>query len=254
MAKSVKRPLIVAHRGGSPADVENSLAAFEHALAVGADLIESDLRRSADGTIVLYHDAAVQGRKISTLTLAELRALIPTLMTLEELLDRLAGVGPSGRLVLDLKERGIEKALIPILEARPELVPNVLVSTVHTRSLRRLAKRFPGMRLALSRGHLISTLRQGWSQRAVAAVLRALFPIWLSPQVHWSRATAVALQHHLLDRVAVRRYRSLGRRVYSWTVDDCAEARRLADAGVDMIATNVPRELLRCFGRGAETG
>ena len=249
MAKTARRPLIVAHRGGSPDDVDNSLAAFEHALVVGADLIECDLRRSAEGTIVLYHDASVAGRKLSSLTVPEIRAIIPTLLTLEELLDRLVDAGPTGRLVLDLKERGIERLLIPLLEERPGLVPNVLVSTVHSMSLRRLSQRYPEMRLALSRGHLISSPRPRGLQGIMAKMLRPVFPVWLSLQLRWCRATAVAMQYHLIDPTAVQRYHRLGCRAYCWTVDDCSTAQRMADAGVDMIATNVPRELLRCLGR-----
>lgn len=247
MAETARRPLIVAHRGGSPEDVDNSLAAFEHALAIGADLIECDLRRSAEGTIVLCHDASAGGRKLSTLSVPQIRAIIPTLLTLEELLDRLVDAGPSGRLVLDLKERGIERLLIPLLEARPELVSNVLVSTVHTMSLRRLSQRFPRIRLALSRGHLISSLQPTGLHGAIAKVLRPVFPVWLSLQVRWCGATAVAMQYRLIDPTAVKRYHRLGCRAYCWTVDDCADARRLADAGVDMIATNVPEELFRCL-------
>lgn len=249
MAKTARRPLVVAHRGGSPEDVDNSLAAFEHALAVGVDLIECDLRRSAESTIVLYHDASAGGRKLSALTMPEIRAIIPTLLTLDELLDQLVDAGPSGKLVLDLKERGIERSLIPILEQRPDLVSKVLVSTVHTASLRRLSHEYPDMRLALSRGHLISSLRPMGLQRIAAKLLRPVFPVWLSLQLRWCRATAVAMQYHLIDPTAVQRYHRLGCRAYCWTVDDCSTAQRMADAGVDMIATNVPRELLRCLGR-----
>lgn len=252
MARTARRPLIVAHRGGSPAEVDNSLAAFEHALAAGADLIECDLRRSAKGTIVLYHDASCDGRKLSSLSVPEIRAIIPTLLTLEELLDRLVDAGPAGRLVLDLKERGIERLLIPILEERPELVSNVLVSTVHTMSLRRLSQRFPEIRLALSRGHLISSLRPTGLQVVIAKLLRPVFPVWLSLQVRWCGATAVAMQYRLIDPSAVQRYHRLGCRAYCWTIDDCTSARRAAYAGVDMIATNVPVELLRCLGREKE--
>lgn len=247
MVKTVKRPLIVAHRGGSPADVDNSMAAFEHALAIGADLIECDLRRSAEGTIVLWHDASVDGRRISNMTVTELRSAIPTLLTLDDLFMRVTSAGTSGRLVLDLKERGVERALIPILEQRPDLVSNVLISTVHTTSLRRLSHRFPDIRLALSRGHLVSSLEPTGLHNVVALLLRPLFPFWLSGQVRWCGATAVAMQHLLVDAVAVTRYHRLGCRAYCWTVDDRATAQRLADAGVDMIATNVPGELQRCL-------
>lgn len=79
---------IVAHRGchnASPqqqlaAAPENSLAALEHCVRLGVDMMELDVRRSADGALVVIHDATVDrttdGRgKVADLTLAQLQAL-----------------------------------------------------------------------------------------------------------------------------------------------------------------------------------
>lgn len=250
--RPTRRPLVVAHRGGSPADVDNSLAAFQHALAIGADLIECDLRRASDGTIVLYHDERIGGERVSSLTVQELRRRIPTLLTFDDLLMLTTGTSAAHRLTLDLKERGIEQELIPILEQRPDVLSRVLISTVHTSSLRRLAERFPNLRLALSRGHLMGSLPDGFSG-LVARILRPLFPIWLAPQLRWCRAGAVALHHALIDKRTVARYRGMGYRVYAWTVDDGSAVERLAEAGVDLVATNVPQDILGFLGRLPET-
>src|SRR5205085_1804677 len=53
------RALVVAHRGDPSASPENTLAAFEDALAAGADAVEFDVRLSADGFPVVIHDAFV---------------------------------------------------------------------------------------------------------------------------------------------------------------------------------------------------
>lgn len=242
-------PLIVAHRGGSPGDVENSLAAFEHALEVGVDLIECDLRRSADGMLVLHHDERVDGVAVRSLTARELRRRAPTLLTLDDLLMLLAGRAGPGRIVLDLKERGIEGDLIPVLEQRPDIVQRVLVTSVHTRSLRRLSERFPALRMGLSRGHLVSGFPVPEARPVLGRILRHVYPWWMLPQVRWCRATTVAMEHRLLNDASVRTFRKMGCRVYAWTVDDCATARELAAAGVDLIASNEPWELLGCLDR-----
>lgn len=242
-------PLIVAHRGGAPGDVENSLSAFEHAIAIGADLIECDLRRSSDGIIILYHDERVAGRKVRSQTFHELRSHIPTLLTLDDLLMLIAARPQNVRIVLDLKERGIERDLTPVLEQRPDLVNRVLVSTVHTTSLRRLAVRFPGIRLALSRGHLISSLPAVSVRSLAAHLLKPVYPLWCLPQLRWSRAGAIALQYHLLSAGTVARFHGLGYRVYAWTMDDPESAGQMAEAGVDMIASNEPWELLGLLDR-----
>lgn len=82
---------IGAHRGGPATRPENTLAAFRHAIALGAHQIEFDVRRCADGALVVIHDASVDrttdGRgRVARMRLAELRALdagggerIPTL-------------------------------------------------------------------------------------------------------------------------------------------------------------------------------
>ena len=242
-------PLIVAHRGGAPCDVENSLSAFEHAMAIGVDLIECDLRRSSDGIIVLYHDEKFNGERVRSLTIRELRDRIPTLLTLDDLLMLAAGRAIQTRFVLDLKERGIEHDLIPVLEQRPDVVRSVMVSTVHTRSIRRLAERFPGMRLALSRGHLVSGFPLSGARPLLATMSRTVYPLWMTWQMRWCRAQTAALQHKLLDASTISRFHSVGYRVYAWTVDDAETAQDLADAGADFIASNEPWKLMGQFGR-----
>jgi len=52
-------PLIIAHRGGAPGEIENSATAFEHALSLDVDMLEFDLRQSGDGQLVLAHNPVV---------------------------------------------------------------------------------------------------------------------------------------------------------------------------------------------------
>jgi len=47
---------IIAHRGASTDERENTLPAFERAIAVGADFVELDVQVSADGALVVFHD------------------------------------------------------------------------------------------------------------------------------------------------------------------------------------------------------
>src|SRR5512138_3758757 len=73
-------PLVIAHRGASAYAPENTLAAFELAARQGADMLELDVQRSADGVLVVFHDDTTerwdgQKRLAAACTLAELRAL-----------------------------------------------------------------------------------------------------------------------------------------------------------------------------------
>jgi glycerophosphoryl diester phosphodiesterase len=72
--------LIIAHRGASQAEPENTVAAFRAAARAGADGVELDVRRTADDHLVVHHDAVLaDGRPLRTVGSAELAAQIPTL-------------------------------------------------------------------------------------------------------------------------------------------------------------------------------
>ncbi|HEX3426460.1 MAG TPA: glycerophosphodiester phosphodiesterase [Acidimicrobiales bacterium] len=72
--------LVLAHRGASHAAPENTLEAFAVARRLGADGVELDVRRSADGELVVHHDAEVAGRgPVSSLAAAELPPAVPSL-------------------------------------------------------------------------------------------------------------------------------------------------------------------------------
>lgn len=114
---------IVAHRGAWRGAPENSLAAIERAIAVGADIVELDVRKSADGELFIMHDDTLLrmagiDRDAETFTIAELQAIalreddggegramtdqrVPTLRQALEIIR--------GRIFadLDLKDRGL---------------------------------------------------------------------------------------------------------------------------------------------------
>ena len=87
----------MAHRGASLAEPENTVAAFERARELGADWVELDARRSADGVVVVHHDAHLaDGRLIADLTMDELPDGIPSLAEALEACDGM-GVNKIGR-------------------------------------------------------------------------------------------------------------------------------------------------------------
>ncbi|CAM5767999.1 glycerophosphodiester phosphodiesterase [Bosea minatitlanensis] len=113
-------PLAIAHRGGALLAAENSAAAFRAAAAAGAEMVETDLRLSADGRLVCLHDADLariggDRRRVADTDLATLRALLPGLLTLEE---AVAASQPLG-LLLDVKlpEPAILPPILAVLAA-----------------------------------------------------------------------------------------------------------------------------------------
>jgi len=87
--------LVIAHRGYHAAVPENSLAAFEAAVSVGANGIETDVRVSRDGLPVLVHDRVVvnAGETVAELTRAEIEKIVGhEIPTLDEALERVPGI------------------------------------------------------------------------------------------------------------------------------------------------------------------
>jgi glycerophosphoryl diester phosphodiesterase len=109
-------PLVIAHRGASREAPENTPAAFEAAITLGADAVELDVRRTADGELVVHHNASRRGIPISMLTypaLVRFSRHEPPLF--DTVLDLCAG-----RIALDVevKEPGYEAEIIEAASRR----------------------------------------------------------------------------------------------------------------------------------------
>ncbi len=108
--------MVVAHRGCWSNAPENSLSAIEHCIALGADMVELDVRRTADGKLVLMHDATLNrtttgSGKVANITFSELRAL-----RLQQ------GAGGPNAAVLEAQVPTLEEAL---LAARGRILVNL---------------------------------------------------------------------------------------------------------------------------------
>jgi glycerophosphoryl diester phosphodiesterase len=105
---------VIAHRGAWGELPENTLEAFDEAVRVGVDMIELDVRRTADGHLIAYHDADADGVPIDGLRRDEFRAKgagspPPLLLdVLRQLTGRIA-------INLELKERGCEAEVVALL-------------------------------------------------------------------------------------------------------------------------------------------
>ncbi|MFW6075832.1 MAG: glycerophosphodiester phosphodiesterase [Chloroflexota bacterium] len=234
-----KVPLIIAHRGGAPDDIDNSWDAFASALRNGIDILESDVQVTADGALVVLHDERIEGVPVRNLRLVEIRTLVPTIMTFGDFLDRVEEMDAAARFVIDMKGRDTDHYLAPVIQERG-LALRSLVTSKHAPSLRRLAKQVPNVRTGLSRGGSLTT-DLPWPLHHIFVRAMRLFVITVGVvQARWCHARYAVLQYSVLDRPTVRRLHRLGFRVDAWTVDDPDAARRLAANGVDLITSNIP--------------
>ncbi|MGH9169379.1 MAG: glycerophosphodiester phosphodiesterase [Acidimicrobiales bacterium] len=239
------RPQISWHRGGTELVSSATLAAFETAAEQGAEWIEVDVRRTADGMLVCVHDPHVPGLgEVAALDYSSLscdeRDKVPTLAEFLEALKRGGerASDPVGSGVhLDLKGTGHEREAV---EAIRKSGRGVFVTTRHDKSIELVRASWADVGALLSlpcveAGHGLVGLARRWAH-----------DLWPYGRLKRSAATGIAAQH-LLANVLLRRW--CGRRgltVLVWTVDSTKGLQRwLARANVDIVTTNRPMAALR---------
>ncbi|MEW5356284.1 MULTISPECIES: glycerophosphodiester phosphodiesterase [unclassified Streptomyces] len=235
-------PIPFAHRGGAADGLENTVAQFRRAVALGYRYIETDVHATADGRLVAFHDATLDrvtdgAGRIADLPWAEVaharvagREPVPLF---EELLETF----PEVRWNVDVKA---EPALRPLLETieRMDAWSRVCVGSFSEARVER-AQRLAGPRLATSYG--------------TRGVLGLRLRSWGVPAV--LRRSAVAAQVPVAqsgvpvaDRLFVRAAHALGLQVHVWTINEPERMHRLLDLGVDGIMTDhidTLREVMR---------
>ena len=241
-----RTPLILGHRGASAEAPENTLAAFRLALEQGADGIELDVTLTADGAVVVIHDDRLdrtttgQGL-VGRLTLAEIRACeagyparfggrfpglrVPTLAEVFE------ACGDHAIINIELKHdhspgRQLARRVVELIHAHG-WQRRVLLSSFQFSSLGRVKALDPSLPVALL------YMAPVFGPRLAECLARRLPHEAHHPAARGLSANDIAWYHqHNL-------------RVNAWTVDDEAELRRLALAGVDGLITNRPEVAVR---------
>ena len=234
MLPAPRRPRIIAHRGASAAFPENTLAAFRGAAALGADGVELDVRRTADGAAVVHHDAFIPGiGPIVEQTAAALRHRAPWVPSLAAALDA------CGRLWVDVEVKN--SPADPDWDPADGLVARVVADLREWgRADAVLLTSFNPATITRARA-LAPELATGWLVEAEPAA--AAVP-WVADGGHAALLPhASALEGPAAAATAHAAHRA-GIELLTWTVDDPAEARRLAAAGLDGIITNRPGALL----------
>ena len=220
-------PLLrVGHRGAATLAPENTLEAFEAALAHGVDAIEFDVLDLPGGPLVLGHSRAELAAEPATLDegLAFLAAQDVGVHVDLKLTTRLDEVAAALRRH-DLGERAVVSSFhLPSLRAFAAAAPEIPVGFTYPEDRYGVSKR-RALRPAIRLGTL--ALRRAIVARVPAMVARA-------------GASALMLQHAVVSPAAVARAHAAGAAVWAWTVDDPTELARLDAAGVDAVISNDP--------------
>jgi glycerophosphoryl diester phosphodiesterase len=222
---------ILAHRGASRAERENTIAAFARAVAMKADGVELDVRRTCDGALIVHHNPHLSdGRTICELTAAELPDYVPTL---HAALDACVGLWVNVEIKNDESEPDFDSADL-IADATIEQLlsrddnARWLISSFRLATVDRCRALAPEIRTAW----LCVDVPDGAVARMVRRGHAALHP-WFG-----------AVTEELLSEAHAE-----GVSVNAWTVDDPDDLRRLADWGIDGLCTNVPDVARDALGR-----
>ena len=230
-----RRPLVIAHRGASVDAPENTIAAFELAIAHGADGIELDVQLSRDDQPVVIHDFTLErttdgGGPVRDRTVRELKRLDAggwhgrqfqgqRIQTLPEVLERFRD---RTRFWIELKgsagrSRGIEEKVVSMIEVY-DVLHQALVLSFDREVLDQISRLNPEVQLGVLA-----------ADRATGGLIRSETPV-----------CAICPAAHLVTEHGVGEIRQAGLDCYVWTVNEPAQMDRLVEWGVSGIITDRP--------------
>ena len=230
-------PIIAAHRGASDRALENSPAAIVRAVADGADMVEVDIRLSADDEPVVLHDERTGRTAKENLTVA---------------------ATSSARLRKVLLKNGEP---LPFLADVLELVKGMIPVNLHVKTAGGTAAAFRTLEATGYRGEVI--VSSGLREECIAArTLRPYIPCGLVTGRPSASDISFCLRHSLpsihpdfrkLSRLRIRRVKNAGLLLIPWTVDDPEILFRLIEEGADGVFSN-RSEVLRAALRERTSG
>lgn len=234
---------VVAHRGGAALAPENTLAALRQALELGAPCVEIDLRQSADGVVMVFHDATLErtSNGVGELALANSAALarldagawkdarfagepIPTLASALELCRGRTEV------MLDVKVAGLGAATRAAVERSGFALDELWIGTWDDEQLADLRAEFPSER------HV-------FIGEAPPELSGAALGAWLDG-LRARGYCAVSLSWKSLPRELVPMARSRQLSIFVWTLNEPEQLRAAIALGVDGVITDRPDSAL----------
>jgi glycerophosphoryl diester phosphodiesterase len=223
---------VIGHRGIAGLEPENTLRSFRRAIELGVDYVETDVRRTSDGRLVLMHDETVDRTtdgtgKVADLSFDAVRRLDAgrgeRAPTLEEFLDLIAG---RCKAHIELKT-DVGPDVLALVEARG-LLPTVVVTDFDTDRLGQLRRLSEDVAIE----HVFGEPPPDAVERAVRV-----------------RARRVSVHHSHVTAALVAEAHAAGLQITAWTPNTEDAMRAMLDLGVDLICTDRADILLRLLGR-----
>lgn len=234
---------VIGHRGAAALAPENTWYSFDTALEIGVDAIETDVRATSDGELVLLHDANLNRttngsgpvNELPWSTVSQLdagswfdkkysAARIPLLQkTLEHYGERIP-------FVLEIKQPGIEERVVEMVNVLG-LLPRITFTSFNFETAEYVKQIVPAAKV----GFLTSNTDRETIQRVLVAQLDQFCP------------PAAAVTPELVSG-----WKTLGLEVRAWGVKDVAIMQNAIQAGVDGMTVDFPHLLMEALGRGSQ--
>lgn len=238
--------LKIAHRGASGHAPENTIRSFQKAIDLGADVIEFDIRKSKDGVLVVTHDKDLRRcfgieKLVGECTLNELKSLDADGEKIPSLKETLFFLKGKKRIIIELKERNCLPLLYAELDNAGQWEPlsifvvafdhddNVEGGNSSWDDLEEFKTARPELEVAL----LLTPYkkyRMGWRLICDRAIEMGAY--------------AIVPHKSVVGRMAVNYAHQRGLKIFTWIVDERAEAQEFRKIGIDGIASNFPDRLV----------
>ncbi|MEO6590655.1 MAG: glycerophosphodiester phosphodiesterase [Pyrinomonadaceae bacterium] len=261
-AKMNPRPLVFAHRGGGGLFPENTLEAFKYSVEMGVDFLELDVHSTADGTLVVLHDASIdrttdERGKISGLTLAQVKKLDAgylftndngatypfrgkgiSVPTLEEIFKAF----PQMKFNIEPKQAipSITKPLCEMIRAH-QMTDRVIVGSFRQTAISEFRAACPEVATSASPAEVSEFL----------AMQKTGITASYSPPFQALQIPVNASFLNVVNKDFIEAAHRQNLQVHVWTVNQPDEMQRLIEMGADGIMTDYPDRLLNLLGQKA---
>lgn len=247
-----QHPAAIAHRGGGREWPENSVSAFTNVTDLGYRYVETDVRATSDGQVMVFHDATLNrvtdrvGR-ISALPYSEVRKARISgrdrVMTLEELFTKF----PDTFVNIDVKDDHTLEPLLRLIN-RMDVLNRICLGSFSAMRLRTVRSRLGSAAATSLTAPEVASLVAASQLGPFARIAELALPDVANCVQVPIRQTGIPIITPRFVSAAHRR----GLAVHAWTIDDEPTMHRLLDMGVDGIMTDRPtllRSVLRDRGQ-----
>jgi glycerophosphoryl diester phosphodiesterase len=235
-------PIAFAHRGGTSVAPENSLRAFQDAVDLGYQYVETDVHATADGVLVAFHDDDLkrtcgEDLAIATSTWDRLSSARIDGTDPIPLMEDLLGSWPELRINIDCKSEGALEPLVNTIK-RTNSLDRVCIGSFSDSRLQRI-------RTALGKGVCTSMGPKEVAKFVSASTLKT--PFHPDPTIYAAQVPVKQSGLPVVTERSVALAHKLDIQVHVWTIDDPIEIARLLDLGVDGVMSDDTRALRDVF-------